>query len=55
MEETLENDFNTGGILKECNLSYYIGETISFTIYTHCANLLLTLNINPVARGSLLQ
>ena len=26
MEETLENDLNTGGILKEFNLSYYIGE-----------------------------
>ena len=42
-----ENTYYYGGIhggfwvaVKELNLSYYIGETLLFTIYTHYGNLI---------------
>ena len=44
MEKKMENEMETGGILgfKELKLSYYIGETLLFTIYihTHYGNLI---------------
>ena len=42
MEKKMENEMETGGIkgFKELNLSYYIGVTILFTIYTHYGNLI---------------
>ena len=42
MEKKMENEMETGvniGI-KELNLSYCIGETLLFTIYTHYGNLI---------------
>ena len=38
----MENEMETGGNvgIKELNLRYYFGETLSFTIYTHYGNLL---------------
>ena len=40
MEKNMENEMETGEIegLKELKLSYYIGETLLFTIYTHYGN-----------------
>ena len=38
MEKNMENEMETGGIYKELELSYYIGETLLFTIYTHYGN-----------------
>ena len=37
MEKKMENEMETGGNIgiKELNLSYYIGETLFFTTYTH--------------------
>ena len=35
--------------VKELKLSYYIGETLLFTIYTHYGNLIKFLNSNPVS------
>ena len=37
MEKNMENEMETGGIQgsKELKLSYYIGETLLFTIHTH--------------------
>ena len=42
MEKKMENEMETGGIegFKEPKLSYYIGETLLFTIYTHYGNLI---------------
>ena len=42
MEKNMENDMETGGILgfREFKLSYYIGEALLFTIYTHYGNLI---------------
>ena len=42
MEKKMENEMETGEIqgYKELNLSYYIGETLLFTIYTHYGNLI---------------
>ena len=44
MEKKMENEMYTGGILgfKELKLSYSIGETLLFTIYTHYGNLVLS-------------
>ena len=41
MEKKIENAMETWGIKgsKEINLSYYIGETLVFTMYTHYGNL----------------
>ena len=41
MEKNMENEMDTGGIwgFRERKLSYYIGETLLFTIYTHYGNL----------------
>ena len=41
MEKKMENEMETGGNIgiKELKLSYYIGETLLFTIYTHYGNL----------------
>ena len=41
MEKNMENEMETRGIqgCKELKLSYYIGETLLFTIYTHYGNL----------------
>ena len=43
MEKKMENEMETGGIwgFKEQKLSYYIGETLLFTIYTHYGKLIL--------------
>ena len=40
MEKNKENGMETGGSIGfvELNLSYYTGETLSFTIYTHCGH-----------------
>ena len=40
MEKKMENAMETGRIwrVKELKLSYYIGETLLFTIYTHYGN-----------------
>ena len=36
-----QTDFSVNWVaVKELNLSYYIGETLLFTIYTHYGNLL---------------
>ena len=37
MEKNMENEMETGGILrfKDLKLSYFHGETILFTMYTH--------------------
>ena len=42
MEKKMENEMETGGIqgFKELKLSYYIGETRLFTMYTHYGNLI---------------
>ena len=42
MEKKMENEMETGGIegFKELKLSYYNGETLSFTIYNHYGNLI---------------
>ena len=44
MEKKMENEMETGGIegFKELKLSYYIKETLLFTIYiyTHYGNLI---------------
>ena len=42
MEKKMENEMETGGIegFRELKLSYYIGETLLFTIYTHYGNLI---------------
>ena len=49
VSRSLERLQNLGGIergsknwfaVKELNLSYYIGETLLFTIYTHYGNLI---------------
>ena len=42
MEKKMENEMETGGKkgVKELNSSYYIGETLLFTIYTHYGNLI---------------
>ena len=42
MEKNMENEMETGGILgfKGLKLSYSIGETLLFTIYTHYGNLI---------------
>ena len=42
MEKKMENEMEAGGILgiKELELSYYIGETLLFTICTHYGNLI---------------
>ena len=46
MEKKMENEMETGGNIgiKELKLSYYIGETLLFTIYiyiyTHYGNLI---------------
>ena len=44
MDKKMENEMETGGILgfKELKLSYSIGETLLFTIYTHYGNLVLS-------------
>ena len=40
MEKKMENEMEAGGIegFKERKLSFYIGETLLFTIYTHYGN-----------------
>ena len=40
MEKKMENEMETGGIqgFKGPKLSYYTGETLSFTMYTHYRN-----------------
>ena len=42
MENKMKNEMETGGIsgFKELELSYYIGETLLSTIYTHYGNLI---------------
>ena len=42
MEKKMENEMETGGILgfKGLKLSYHIGETLLFTVYTHYGNLI---------------
>ena len=42
MEKNMENEMEPGGNrgIKELKLSYYIGETLLFTIYTHYGNLI---------------
>ena len=43
MEKKMENEMGTGKKkkgFKELKLSYYIGEILSFTIYTHYGNLI---------------
>ena len=42
MDKKMENEMETGGIqgFQELKLSYYIGETLLFTIYTHYGNLI---------------
>ena len=42
MEKKMENEMETGGIeeFKRLKLSYHIGETLLFTIYTHYGNLI---------------
>ena len=42
MQKNMENEMETGGIwgFKELKLSYYIGETLLCTIYTHYGNLI---------------
>ena len=42
MEIKMENEMEAGGIWGsgELKLSYYIGETLSITIYTHYGNLI---------------
>ena len=42
MEKNMENETETGGIygFKELKSSYYIGETLLFTIYTYHGNLI---------------
>ena len=46
MEKKMENEMEAGGIqgFKELELSYYIGESLLFTIYTH---IMVTLNPKP--------
>ena len=42
MEKNMEIEMESGGIyrFKELRLSYYIGETLLFTIYAHYGNLI---------------
>ena len=42
MEKKMENQMEAGGIqvFKELKLSYYIGETLLFTICAHYGNLI---------------
>ena len=42
MEKKMEDEMETGGIwgFKELESSYYIWETLLFTIYTHYGNLI---------------
>ena len=41
MENNMEHEMETEGVLgfMELNLSHYSGETLLFTIYTHCGHL----------------
>ena len=40
MEKKMENEMETGGIQGfKVKLSHYIGETLLFTIHTHCGDL----------------
>ena len=51
MDQNMENDMETGGIkgVKELNSSYYIGEAVLSSKYTHDGNL----NAVPVQQPSL--
>ena len=40
MEEEMETSDNYWVAVKKLKLSYYIGETLLFTIYTHYGNLI---------------
>ena len=51
MEKKMENEMETGGIqgIKGLKLSYYIGETLLFTMYTSTmVTSFKFLNSNPV-------
>ena len=54
MEKNMENEMETVVMqgFRELNLSYSIGETLSFTIYTHYGNPtpLILKNLNPIYR-----
>ena len=48
-EKKMENEMETEGILgvRELNLSFYIGETLLFTTYTHSGNLICVPSQQP--------